>query len=429
MKDLIEVNDVNVELVPRMEGEMAMSETDDKDVKTEQTNLNLMKGEMMMNVDEKTEPTNKEGRENMTNSEIVTYEIDGQRYNVDLEFKNMFWAKTAEQHEALKEAIRTEGVRNDLVVWDEEDLLVDGHGRLKICVELDIKPPVHRMSFASREHVKMWIVHNQIIQRNLNVFQRVESVLQFNDFFAAKAKANQSAAGGAVSQICGEPVDTNKELGKLSGTNAEMVRKVKNILKKASQNELEALRRDEVKINSVYTKYVGKKKEDTTLLNPNIIPESESNSIQNDIKNPEESLEQSDSIPTLDQTNEVPLGQSTSNLKTDQTDDGVLKDVSEQPDVLATEGTTDTDLKQMKPSTSDDVSDEPGQSEEALLNEINVRIDALLDGTTIGEGKESIKQLSKRLERISKYLNREGSRIGNDAVIVKDDEFVKATRI
>ena len=115
------------------------------------------------------------------------------------------------------------------------------------------------MSFENREAVKLWMLKNQIARRNLNTFQRIEATLQFEEIFAAKAKANQVASGGAVPQIFVKPTDTNKELAKLANTSYETVRKVKKIIKKASPKEIIALRREEHSINSVYQKYFGKK--------------------------------------------------------------------------------------------------------------------------------------------------------------------------
>ena len=195
-----------------------------------------------------------------TKNNTLTYEIEGQEYLVDLEFRDMFPPTTTERYEELKEAIRNEGVRDDLIVWDETDILLDGHTRLKICIELNIKPPVRRMPFVNREAAERWVLQNQFIRRNIPTFKRIEIALRYKDCIAAKAKANQRAAGGAVPQTCGKAVDTNKELGKLAGTNAEMVRKVKTILIRATPAEIKALRQDDVKINTVFKKYDDKDK-------------------------------------------------------------------------------------------------------------------------------------------------------------------------
>jgi len=187
-------------------------------------------------------------------------QIEKPEYTIDPEFQRMFSEKTAEQYEELKEAISNEGIRDDLVVWEETDILLDGHHRHRICEELGIKPPFCTISLADREQAKMWIVHNQVIRRNLNTFQRVEAALQFKDFFAEKARANQHAG---VSPDLGKGIETNEVIAKLAGVKSpETVRKVEKILPKASAEELNALRRDEdgISIHSVYQKYYGEEK-------------------------------------------------------------------------------------------------------------------------------------------------------------------------
>jgi hypothetical protein len=193
----------------------------------------------------------------------MTYEINGQEYLIAPEFQKMFPPTATERYEELKEDIRSLGyVRDAIVIWDETGILLDGHTRLKICGELNITPPVHRMSFTDRSSAEMWMLRNQFIRRNLPIFHRIEIALRYKDCIAAKAKANQKAAGGTVPQKCVEAVDTNKELGKLSGTNAEMVRKVRKILREATSAEIKALRQDDVKINTIFKKYDGKKQPD-----------------------------------------------------------------------------------------------------------------------------------------------------------------------
>jgi len=206
-------------------------------------------------------------------------EIEKPEYIIDPAIQGMFPPVEEERYNELKESIRNAGVLYDLVVWEETGILLDGHTRHQIYHELreelgeefNIKPPkIIRMSFASREDAEWWVLQNQFIRRNMNVFQRVEFALRFKDSIAAKAKANQRAAGGAVPQICGKAIDTNEELGKLSGTNAEMVRKVKKTLKRATPAEIQALRQDDVKIHTVFKKYNRKDKKQAE---PNPEPE------------------------------------------------------------------------------------------------------------------------------------------------------------
>ena len=208
--------------------------------------------------------------ENVT---ITQQQVEVPEYIIDPEFQNVFSAKEAEQYEELKEAIRREGkIRDPLVVWDETTILVDGHRRHRIYKELReelgdkfrIEPPkIIRMSFANRDEAKMWMIHNQIMRRNLTTFQRVEAALQFKEFFAAKARENQKA-GVSLNSEKGIVVDD--ELAKLAKTSSDTVGKVRKILANAKNagvtKAITALRRGDahISIHSVYKQYCVKAK-------------------------------------------------------------------------------------------------------------------------------------------------------------------------
>ena len=209
--------------------------------------------------------------ENVT---ITQQQVEVPKYIIDPEFQCVFSAKEAEQYEELKEAIRREGkIRDSLVVWDETIILVDGHRRHRIYKELQeelgdefrIEPPkIIRMSFANRDDAKMWMIRNQIARRNLTTFQRVEAVLQFKEFFAAKARENQKAG---VSLNSEKGIVVVEELAKLAKTSSDTVGKVMKILANANKagaaKAITALRRGDahISIHNVYEKFCGKKRD------------------------------------------------------------------------------------------------------------------------------------------------------------------------
>ena len=196
----------------------------------------------------------------MTN---VRQTVSIESITIDPEFRDTLSEKVSEEYTNLKEDIRVNGIRDSLIIGiiDEKEYLVDGHHRLKIGEELELKEvPIIKKHFANRDEAKMWIVRNQLMSRNLNDFQKCEAALQFKDYFSAKAKENQRAAGGAVSETCQEPVDTYKELGKIAGISDKTVRKVEKILQRAAKKDVAALRdgKAHVSIHSVYQECTGK---------------------------------------------------------------------------------------------------------------------------------------------------------------------------
>jgi hypothetical protein len=254
-----------------------MTEMNDKTDQTIKT-LNTKEGEMTLNADENTEsPHLVEGEASNHDSNEGTHESNAgsmqpaeeqvmtgeKRYIIDPEFRDLLPAKTPEQYNRLKEVIRAEGFRDDIVVWDETSILTDGHNRDQIYEELrkemQIEPPkISRMPFADRDAAKMWIIQNQLNRRNLKTFQRIESVLYLKEIFVAQAKANKQAG---VPLILGEGSETDKKLAELADSSPDIVRKARRILEKANDRKvaesINALRRGEkgVTISSAYKEH------------------------------------------------------------------------------------------------------------------------------------------------------------------------------
>ena len=239
------------------------------------------------------------------NAATPQQQISKPKYIIDPGFRRMFTEKTKEEYEELKEAIRNEGCRDPLVVWDEKGYLLDGHNRDRICGELGIEPLIVRMSFEDRLQATMWIVQNQFSRRNLNTFQRIEAALSLKAHYKSMAKQNQKAAGGAVPLKSRKPVETDDEIAKLAKTSADTVWKVEKILPKMKIEELNALRNDEdgISINSVFQKYYGKekgkdKKEEKKEKNEN--EKKNKKEKQEPVTSPPASSEASDDDPLFD---------------------------------------------------------------------------------------------------------------------------------
>ena len=74
-----------------------------------------------------------------------------------------------EELRELRESIMKEGVRDPLVVWPKDGklVLVDGHQRYRICMELGKTFPVVERNFADLDEALDWVDRNQIARRNL----------------------------------------------------------------------------------------------------------------------------------------------------------------------------------------------------------------------------------------------------------------------
>jgi len=76
--------------------------------------------------------------------------------------------QSEEENYLLEESILADGCRDPLVVWEEENVLVDGHHRLAICRRHGIPYSVVYRSFSGIEAAKAWMDLNQLGRRNLS---------------------------------------------------------------------------------------------------------------------------------------------------------------------------------------------------------------------------------------------------------------------
>ena len=198
----------------------------------------------------------------------------GREFTIDEEFEALMPPLTSEKYEDLRKNIQNniqKGVAccDPLTVWKEEKILIDGHHRNKICRELGVIPPVQEISFESREEVVKYMEGLQRGRRNMNRFRWAECALRRKEFYAAKAKMNQSEAGKEGFLKSGK-VHTDKILAEEAGVSPDTIYKVSAIQKKASAEKIDTLRRGdlEVSINSVFEEVQGIKKEKAASKSP-----------------------------------------------------------------------------------------------------------------------------------------------------------------
>lgn len=113
---------------------------------------------------------------------------------IDPEFRDKIPAMPKEDFEGLRSDILRDGyVRDPLVVWDEENTLLDGHHRWRVICEnwelLKDKYTVDRKSFPDRWAAIAWICANQLHKHNMTELQRMKLIQEEND-------AKQKSHGG-----------------------------------------------------------------------------------------------------------------------------------------------------------------------------------------------------------------------------------------
>lgn len=92
---------------------------------------------------------------------------------VDKEFLEYIPIREGRDKAELTALLMEEGCREPVIVWDEENIVVDGHRRSSICAEHGIPYRVEYRHFESRQAVLDWMRRNQLYgKRNLTDTER-----------------------------------------------------------------------------------------------------------------------------------------------------------------------------------------------------------------------------------------------------------------
>lgn len=91
---------------------------------------------------------------------------------IDEEFRALIPPMGAEELAQLEQNLLAEGVRDPLVVWKGQNVLLDGHNRYAVAQRHGLDFQVVQKEFATREQAKAWMIGNQLGRRNLTPEQQ-----------------------------------------------------------------------------------------------------------------------------------------------------------------------------------------------------------------------------------------------------------------
>ena len=102
---------------------------------------------------------------------------------------------TASEYERLKRSIKEEGRLLLPVVLNQDNFILDGHQRLRACLELDIRVRYLRKDFTGRPlDEMMYVVNVNLYRRHLNEFQRAEIGIRVEELRMEIAQKQQEGS-------------------------------------------------------------------------------------------------------------------------------------------------------------------------------------------------------------------------------------------
>ncbi len=183
---------------------------------------------------------------------------------VDPEFQSLLPPLPVHDRELLEQSLLADGCREPLMLWAEEGILLDGHNRYEICRRLTLPYDVTRLSFASRDDAKAWMIKNQIGRRNLTEFQRIEFAEMWRDATESAARERQRKAGGdktgnapqpdadapRASQKSGEENRTRMQLAKIAQVSGGAMARGEKLLRDGTDELKSAVREGKISLTA-----------------------------------------------------------------------------------------------------------------------------------------------------------------------------------
>ena len=201
-------------------------------------------------------------------------------------YRDLIPRMTADEYEALKQSMEDHmKVFEPIEVWNGR--IVDGCTRYEIAKELGLTFETKELDFPDDDAAMRYRIEKNLVRRHLNTFQRIELAERCRDLFKSIAKQQQGTRNDLntkkIRESSGTDCDdetasntdrdssqkdsesekrekrrtarkneTGYKLAKLAGTNERTYRQAVEILKKGTQQMINAVRNGDISVNKAY---------------------------------------------------------------------------------------------------------------------------------------------------------------------------------
>ena len=159
----------------------------------------------------------------------------------------------------LRDSIKANGQLMPILV-NEDRVVLDGHHRLRVCLELGIVPKIKVLSLGGGANEIAFIIRTNLQRRHLNTFQRIEVayLLEVVEILKAKERRMATLQKGNTPSSLGQN-DPNEEKGRVidvcaraAGVSANTYRKGREIIRLGSETLKERVTNGELTIEGAY---------------------------------------------------------------------------------------------------------------------------------------------------------------------------------
>ena len=211
----------------------------------------------------------------ITKTSFHSYQIIKSLITINPEYSKLVNPLSKLEYKILKESINNKGLHLPIIVNQDNDIL-DGHNRLKICRELGIEPQFEVKEFKDSLQEKEFVIEVNLKRRHLNNFQIAELEYKMEEIYKERAKqrslSNLKNVKENISTAPNDAIEVNKEkedvergkvseiIAKKTGLSPRTYERAKKIIEEGSEEAKEKLRQGKTKISKEYEKIQRSKK-------------------------------------------------------------------------------------------------------------------------------------------------------------------------
>ncbi|MDN3691181.1 ParB/RepB/Spo0J family partition protein [Chryseobacterium tructae] len=212
-----------------------------------------------------------------------TIQLLGQSYNVSYHYEDLTTISELQsyltiadinRYSQLKADIEKNGINDPILYYTTANgikLVIDGHVRLKACIDLkisDIPKKAIKVDFETLSDIQFWMVKNQCQRRNLTQIQKIQLACLHEEKIQLAAKDNLINAGKGNSVE--KAVDTLLEIAKIANVGRTTVARYKKVVSSGLEDIIQKMITKDLSISSAYKEVQKSKKNELlkTIENP-----------------------------------------------------------------------------------------------------------------------------------------------------------------
>ncbi len=135
---------------------------------------------------------------------------------INNKFKSIIPPLLEEEYKLLESSIIEEGCRDSLIVWKQNNTLIDGHNRYEICQKHNINFDVIYYEFENESDVIDWICVNQLGRRNLTPEARADLIGKRYNNQKQQGKRNDLTSGHFDQKFTAEKIAEEEGIAECS---------------------------------------------------------------------------------------------------------------------------------------------------------------------------------------------------------------------